>query len=190
MTDPPRLDAAGEWTGHWWVPAEPDRKVAGVLRYDPDEGLRLSLIGGFEDRILREFGDGGIAVMEGTRSWPVIWGVAENRLITLFDCLPISSKSYGVACDGPQKLAVSAMTALVGVHLEGRADEVFTSSLVSVENLKRWAASSVFTATIGMKDKRFDGHGTITVEPADEPSVVVDGTTITLAHEYTLPYFE
>lgn len=190
MADPPRLDATSEWTGHWWLPEQPDRTVPGVLRYDPDEGLRLSLIGGFEDRVMREFGNGGVAVMEGSRSWPVILGVAENKEITLLGCYPVSSKSYGIGLDGPHKQTVSALTALVGAHLEGEGDEVFTSTLVSVENLKRWAASSVFTGTMGMKDKCLDGRGTISVEPADEPSVVVDGTTVTLAHEHTLPRFE
>lgn len=164
---------------------------AGVLRYEPNEGLRLSLVGGFEDRVLPQIDNGWVTAMEGGEAWPVILGVAENKEITLLDCLPVSSKSYGIGIlRGPQKQTVSAMTALVGVHLEGNEDEVFTSSLVSVENLMKWAASSVFTESIGMKDQRPDGRGTISVEPADEPSVVVDGTTITLAHEHTMPRFD
>jgi hypothetical protein len=128
--------------------------------------------------------------MEGTRSWPVIWGVAENREITLLDCLPLSSTSHRFGLDGPDKQTISALIALVGVHLDDSKKEVFTSSLVSVENLTRWANSSVFNATIGLKDERLDGRGTISVEPVAEPTVVVDGTTITLAHEHTLPHLE
>ncbi len=188
MADPPRLDAARDWTGHWWLSEEPDSLVPGVLRYDPDEGLQLSLIGGFEDRVLRQRGDGGVSVMEEMSSWRMIWGVAENKKITLLDCRPV--KSYGFGFDQPHKQTVSVTTALVGVHLEDAEDAVFTSSLVSVENLKRWAASSVFTGTIGLQDERIDGRGTISVAPVDEPSVVVNGMTITLAHEHTLPRFE
>lgn len=193
MTDAPRLDEATEWTGHWWLPDDPEKVVPGILRYEPEAGLLLALIGGFEDRIMRPMGDGGgFAVLEGSRSWPVILGVADNKEITLLDTLPISTKSYGfgLGLEGPHKQTVSALTALVGAHLESEHDEVFTSCLVSVENLKRWAASSVFTGTTGMKDERLDGRGTISVEPVDEPSVVVDGTTITLAHEHTLPHFD
>lgn len=53
MPKKPRLDKPADWTGHWWLPEDPDNTVAGVLRYDPAAGLRLDLIGGFENRILR-----------------------------------------------------------------------------------------------------------------------------------------
>ena len=35
MPDKRRLDESAEWTGHWWLPEEPDRVIPGVLRYDP-----------------------------------------------------------------------------------------------------------------------------------------------------------
>lgn len=189
MAEAPRLDLPTEWTGHWWLPDDPDRAVPGILRYKPGEGLRLSLIGGFEDRILRPI-ENGVAVMEGSRSWSLIWGVADNKEITLIDCLPIHSQSYGFGLGGPHKQTVSALTALVGVHLEDVGQAVFTECQVSVEDLRRWSNSSVFTGTMGCKDERLDGSGTMSVKPVDEPSVVVDGTTITLAHEHTLPHFD
>ncbi|MFJ6743148.1 hypothetical protein ACIQOU_30250 [Streptomyces sp. NPDC091279] len=37
------------WTG--WLPDDPDEQVPGMLRYAPESGLSLSLIGAFEDRI-------------------------------------------------------------------------------------------------------------------------------------------
>jgi hypothetical protein len=35
MPDKRRLDESAEWTGHRWLPEEPDRVIPGVLRYDP-----------------------------------------------------------------------------------------------------------------------------------------------------------
>lgn len=189
MADAPRLDKPAEWTGHWWLPEDPERAVPGVLRYEPGEGLRLALIGGFENRITRPI-EGGVAVIEGSRSWPLVLGVADNKEVTLLDCHPTHSQTYGFGLDGPHKQTVSALTALVGIHLEESEQAVFTECRVSVENLGRWAASSVFTGTMGLKDGRTDGTGTISVEPVDEPTVVVNGTTITLAHEHTLPHFD
>lgn len=189
MTELPRLDRQHEWTGHWWLPEEPDRTVPGVLRYDPDNGLELSLIGGFEERLLRRTGDQSFAELEGTKPWPLIMGVADNKEITLLDCLPISSRAYGVGMDAPHKQTVSALTCLVGVHLEGDDIGVFTSALVSVENLTLWSDSSVFTREYGLRNGRVDGRGTLSVKPLDEPFVVVDGIAMTLAHEHTLPYF-
>lgn len=189
MADAPRLDLPAEWTGHWWLPDDSERVVPGILRYDPDGGLKLSLIGGFEHRILRVI-ENGYEVMEGSRSWPLIWGVANNKRITLIECLPIHSKSYGFMSDEPHEQTVSALTALIGVHLQDVDQAAFTECWVSVENLNRWSHSSVFTSTTGLKDERLDGSGALSVKPVNEPSVVADGTTITLAHQHTLPHFD
>lgn len=32
-------------TGLWYLPSKPDEKIAGTLRYSPDDGLHLSLTG-------------------------------------------------------------------------------------------------------------------------------------------------
>ena len=90
--DPLNLDKAGEWAGVWWLPEAPSEKVPGVLRYDPEDGLSLSLIGTFEDRILTTDSSGWTAVHEGTRTWEVMHGVAELREITLLGCVPRSTR--------------------------------------------------------------------------------------------------
>lgn len=186
----PRLDLPAEWSGHWWLPDDPSHAVPGVLRYEPDDGLLLSLIGGFEYRIMEEVRPGAYNVRNESRTWPVVHGIAENKAITLLNCLPEHSQTYGPGVNGPSTQTISALTALVGVHLDGEDHEVFASCLVSVEDLQRWSSSSVFTGSIGLKDERADGRGTISVEPVEEPSVVVDGTTITLVHEHTLLHFD
>lgn len=189
MPEKPRLDKSADWTGHWWLPENTENVVPGVLRYDPAGGLGLDLIGGFEDRILRPIKH-GVAVMQGSRSWPVIVGVADNKEITLIDCWPSHSKTYGMSFDGPHKQTIRAMTGLVGVHLDDIEQAVFNELRVSVENLGLWSNSSVFDGVIGIKDDKFDGTGSITVQSVEEPSVTVDGIKITLAHEHTLPHFD
>lgn len=117
-------------------------------------------------------------------------GVADNKEVTLIGCHPKNSITYGFSSDGPSKQTVSAVTALVGVHLESTDQAVFTQCRVSVENLGLWAASSVFTQSVGFDGERLSGSGSISVSPVDEPSVTVAGTKITLAHEHTLPFFD
>lgn len=134
MPERPRLDQTAEWTGHWWLPEAPEDTVPGVLRYDPVDGLRLELIGGFEDRIMREI-PSGVAVMQGRRTWPLIVGIADNKEITLVDCWPGQSVSYGLGFGGPHKQTVRAMTGLVGTHLEDVGRPAFTEMRLSVENL-------------------------------------------------------
>lgn len=183
------LDKPREWSGKWWLPGDRDRAVAGILRYDPSDGLLLSLIGGLEEQVYRRY-RGGL-MMTGEDPWPVIHGAIEGKLVTLLDCSPGATKRYGfLPKDAPDEQTVHALTALVGVHLDSADDALFSTSRVSVEDLRRWSNSSVFTQTIGMTDGRRNGHETIGVEPVDEPSVVVDETTIRLVHEYTLPFIE
>jgi hypothetical protein len=43
-SDPLNLDAAGEWSGLWWLPDDPNQQVPGILRYSPEDGLALSLM--------------------------------------------------------------------------------------------------------------------------------------------------
>lgn len=184
----PWLNETRTWKGRWWLPGELEGAVAGVLTYEPDQGLTLELIGGFEEQIMDEVRPGVYSLREESRTWPVLHGVAEGRPLTLLSCVPThtNSRNFG----GPEEQTLSALTALVGVHLEDPEEPVFTQSLVSVEDLTRWSASSVFEGTLGFKDNKPTGKGTISVQPVEEPSVVVEGTTITLAHEHTLPFFE
>ena len=37
--------------GHWWLPSDPNRKVAGILTYSPIEGISLDLKGAFSGSI-------------------------------------------------------------------------------------------------------------------------------------------
>jgi hypothetical protein len=50
--NPLNLDSPREWYETWWVSSEPEKKVPGVLRYNLDDGLILSLIRGSENKIL------------------------------------------------------------------------------------------------------------------------------------------
>ena len=150
MPEKPRLDKSAEWTGHWWLPEDPEAAVPGILRYDPVEGLRLDLIGGFEDRILRAVAE-GVVVMQGSKAWPAIVGIADNKEVTLIDCWPSHSKTYALCFHGPHKQTIRAMTGLIGVHLTDVEQPVFTELRVSVENLGHWSNSSVFGGTMVLR---------------------------------------
>lgn len=189
--NPLNLDEAREWAGVWWLPDEPNEKVPGVLRYDPEEGLSLSLIGTFEDRIITTDPSGWSAVHAGTRTWEVMHGVAERREITLLGCVPKSTtRTFGARVKSPDRQTVTAVTAIVGAHVSGDADQTFAGAEVSVEDLEVWAASSALERRFDAADGKADGTGSISMKPVEEQSVVVDGTEYRLVHTYTLPFFE
>lgn len=176
------LDESGEWAGLWWLPDEPDDQVPGVLRYDPEGGLVLSLIGTFE---------GVVPVPEGHRTWDVIHGAAERSEITLLGCFPTSSKrTHGARVKTPDKQSVAANSAIIGAHVSGEYEAAFSAAEVSVEDLLTWAASSVFEGFLNAPGGIPDGSGNMSVKPVDARSVEVDGTEFRLEHRHTLPFFD
>lgn len=191
IDDPMNLDEPGEWSGLWWLPDHADQQVPGILRYSPDDGPVLSLIGAFEDRIMSTPSPGLTLFHEGTRTWDVIHGTAEQREITLLGCVPIGgSRTIAARVKSPDKQIVVATTALVGAHVNGEDDAAFSAAEVAVEDLGLWAASSVFQGFLGASDGKIDGTGTISVKPVATQSVVVDGTEFRLEHRHTLPFFD
>jgi len=93
----------------WWLPDAPSEKVPGVLRYDPEDGLSLSLIGTFEDRILTTDSSGWTAVHERTRTWEVMHGVAKLREIALLGCVPRNTRrTMGARVASPDRQTVTA----------------------------------------------------------------------------------
>jgi hypothetical protein len=185
------LDVPGEWAGLWWLPDDPDERVPGVLRYDPETGLELSLIGAFEDRITSHPSPGTLLVHEGRRTWDVIQGAAEQREITLLDCFPRKGKrTFGARVKSPDKQTVAATTAVIGAYVSGQDEAAFSATEVSVEDVALWAASSVFDGFIGASDGNPDGTGSMSVKPVDDRSVMVDGVEFRLTHRHTLPFFD
>ncbi|SOC88539.1 hypothetical protein SAMN05660766_2246 [Curtobacterium sp. 314Chir4.1] len=189
--NPLNLDETAEWAGLWWLSDRPHERLPGVLRYDGSGGLSLSLIGAFEDRIMSHPRPGVTAVHEGRQTWDVIHGVAEQREITLLQCVPTGGKRTMFArVESPDKQIVTATFAVIGVHANGEVDPVFSAMEISIEDLGVWASSSVFEGHMGTSDGKFDGTGTISAKPVENVSVTVDGTEYHLSHTHTLPFFD
>lgn len=180
MSEQTRLDEAAEWEGHWWIPNE-DRAVPGILRYAPGSELRLNLIGGFEGRVLRHLEGGGVEELDDVKRQEVIWGLVEGKDVTLFDCLPIHTRRRGFD-ELPERQVIKADRALIGMHVEGKDIPKFKQCWVSVENLGLWGGAHGIT-----RETTYDGNhftrGSVSVEWPEEPSVMIGGTTISLAHE-------
>ncbi|MFK5164959.1 hypothetical protein [Propionibacterium freudenreichii] len=181
--EPLNLDDDGEWAGEWWIPDEPDHKVPGTLRYTSTDGLTLTLIGTFEDRISTMMSPGVVAFHEGRRTWEVIHGAAEQREITLFGCVPTDGKrTYGARVQTPDKQIITSVTALIGAHVSSEDEVVFSAAEVSVDNLGVWGGTSVFEGFWGAPGGRPDGSGTISVKPVEAQTVKADGADFILAH--------
>lgn len=121
-----------EYQGYWWLPAEPDRRVPGTLKFDPDDGVGLEVFGSLE------------SPKEGATNFlepELILGLSLNgRLITLH------LRSPGVIPGLPGLVTYSYYavdTIFVGEHFERSEDLGFER--LSVEYLHlAWARESGF----------------------------------------------
>lgn len=71
-----------EYSGYWWLPSEPDKKIAGTLKFTNDEGIKLRLIGSF----LNFYTAGKMPI-----NIPIILGIVHKNIMTL--CNSINSCS-------------------------------------------------------------------------------------------------
>lgn len=68
-----------EYKGRWWVPDNPDDEVAGLIKYSPESGITLELIGQFKPNKGKKMpGDGSPTIINGYAS--------NHKLFTLIDC--------------------------------------------------------------------------------------------------------
>lgn len=176
------------WRGRFWLPDSPDDVQRGTLTYTPDGGVRLALIGGFDDAIWQATGDGRTSVLSAlTRRWPMIHGTVGNKPVTLLDCAAVSSKSSLFATEvSEQELRVAK--ALIGVFMKEPEGELFSEIRVEIENLSEWDYRPDIVLQIeypeaAPRKTRWD----IKVDPVKPRRVQVGDLTVELHRWYRLP---
>lgn len=177
------LAESAEWAGLWWLPDEPGVRVPGTLRYSPDVGLSLELIGRFENWRVTELSPGVVAYGEG-HGWEVIHGAARQREITLFECFAArGSLTWGARFPSPASQSIVASAAVVGAHVEDREACVFTAMTISVDNLTQWAADSSQTISHSAPDADGRRGTSVALEPTDDHVVSVGDVEYRLTHQ-------
>lgn len=118
-----------EWRGFWWHPSDPEAVVSGTLKFVPDDGLTLTVIGVSEDRgQFRGVLPGGDD--ERTR-WDVLYGLDDNnRQITLYEIALTRTGSNSVVS---QEMAV--IRAVIGCHIDGKESPGFDAVSTTVNGL-------------------------------------------------------
>jgi hypothetical protein len=131
MTD--YLSRPAEWRGRFWPAEDQAQARPGVLSYTPDTGIRLNLIGGFNDATWVPAPAGvGQVLTTPTREWPVVHGAAANMPITLLDCIfqRGSRKGFSPELDEQE---IRAERALINIHLSGECSPSFTGIAIELE---------------------------------------------------------
>ncbi|NES65635.1 MAG: hypothetical protein F6K24_10415, partial [Okeania sp. SIO2D1] len=116
-----------EYSGYWWLPSDPDEKIAGTLTYTNDEGIKLQLIGSF----LNSYTAGKIPT-----NIPVILGIVHREIITL--CNSINSHSRR-SSPGFASQEYTSELALIGRHFTNPDELLFNKARVRYSYLYDWA---------------------------------------------------
>lgn len=121
-----------EYKGIWWLPDKPKEQVSGTLRFTPDEGAILDLIGSFKD----------IKNMNKMLEPEIILGVSSNgKNITLYKCFETKSS---FSLPGFQTSSFYANLVFIDAHFQKSEDIKFKSISVRYLHLDEWVNISGF----------------------------------------------
>lgn len=128
--------------GYWWLPDNPQNKVAGVLTYSPGERILLELIGAFEskDGAPKDF------FVENDESVPLILGIdSDAKEMSLISCN--SSFSYNFSSSFPI-MHYTAQMAVYDKHIRGLDEICQYTAHVRFPELSYWALPFAINQTI------------------------------------------
>lgn len=144
-----KLAEGFEYKGYWWLPSEPDNKVAGVLSYKPGERITLELIGSFDKE-----NDAVLSFIK-KKDETVIHGQIENaKKVTLLKCYP--SGSVNLSSSFPI-IRYSCIYCFIGRLYNGMNDEGLYKMEVHFPELSHWCHPGVLQETF-LEDKDHNGQ--------------------------------
>lgn len=132
------LDQKLEYKGYWWLPSDPDKRVAGVLTYYPNEKIVLELLGCF--------GEYSLAILTGKDQEDIIYGkTAESKEITLIN--NIRSLKLNFSADFPiVKYTCNYM--VIGQHVKGLDEKRSYWATARIPELSYWCQPEAITTTM------------------------------------------
>ena len=185
MHERPFLDEEYKWMGYWWLPENQDDKVPGILTYKPDEGIKLSLIGGFDIFENTEYENGGIAFSGKYKNPEVIYGICNGNKITILENRLTGESSPAIGLiNGKTSIRIvdqkfKSEYILEGTHLD-KNSSVFHECLFSLENMSTWAPANNIT---WIKDPNDNSSRTIRIDKFKELRKNINNIRYTLDYD-------
>ena len=122
----------------WWQPAEPAKKLPGVLFQDENQARMLHLDGSFDEISSAASGEQPMPVSLQD-SFPILLGLTStHQFITAFGC----ETQRGYLPRGSLDLRPTVLAH--GVHFDDESDFTLVSLAVRFSNLDTWADTSRF----------------------------------------------
>lgn len=128
--------------GYWWLPDIPEKKVAGIVSYIPNEKICLELIGGFEN----SSGEYVNLLDDDNSSVPVIYGKdSDAKVITLVGCRSSFSLNFNA---GFPMMSYSARMLVYGKHISSIDEICDYTAYVCFPELSYWAQPGVINQIV------------------------------------------
>ena len=122
-----------EYEGIWWLPDKPEKQISGTLRFTPNEGAILELIGSFKD------------TKDIMLKPEIILGISSNgKKITLHKCFETKSN---ISFPGLLTSSFYANEVFVGAHFQKSEDIKFRELSIRYSYLDEWVNISGFNIT-------------------------------------------
>lgn len=161
--------------GYWWLPSQPEKRIAGELNYTPGESLILEIQGSFCDEDV-------LIDLDTFVNQQMILGIGNNgKAITLIDCIMVQ-KGSSISYDGSQTQTqrLLAQQCFEGFHyLSGEAEG--SRVIVEFTNLDEWTGFQPLKATQTTTETiefRYDRPKAIRCE--------IEGFTLVMGGNYAL----
>ena len=161
-----------EVQGYFWLPSDPDNRIAGILKFDRTAGGSLSLIGSFSDP--KQMFD------DETRTTSRILGSTEKKDYTLDDCITIRGSLQLFGGVGRQDLRVGRIIE-AAVYEE---DEPVTADSLYVDYTYLLNWTQFPGPSVSITERGNHGFEKLTIEaaPIADQSCPIPGGTLTLKH--------
>jgi len=122
-----------EYKGLWWLPENQERKIAGTLKYSPEDGPILELIGSFWN----------LPGLQKVIGPDIILGKSDNgKIITLFN---YRGRRDEISWPGLHRTTVRMQIIFVGYHFKKRDDLNFDSLSIHYSYLNAWCTEYPFS---------------------------------------------
>ncbi len=132
------MNESFEYKGYWWLPENEERRIAGTLKYSPEDGPILELIGSFWD----------LPGLQKVKGPDIILGKSDNgKLITLFG---YGGRKDKISFPGLSCTTVRMQIVFIGFHFKKREDLVFDSLSINYNYLNEWYTENPFSVEWGL----------------------------------------
>lgn len=164
--------------GYWYLPSDPENKIAGILTYDPNNSIVLELFGGFNCSL-------DALVSNKQKEVDVIFGkTSDGEDITLLH----SSRSANIKFGATFPLvSYSSSYLIIGKHINGLDERCNYWACVKIPELSHWCPPSAVTISLSSQETTrinitFDTQYQNVMNVIDKVQID-DNTSVTLAHD-------